>query len=128
MVDEDFAQKKKSVLKSIGALAELDSADFKKGVVDMLKLLYDQDVSMTNIIAERLEKVEIQLNTLNGFMLALHVAVSQQMQEGNLRESTLREISAAYELDYEKIKDIVNENSLTEIIKSMKKYFQRLPT
>ena len=127
MTGNDFAEKKGSVLKSIGALAELDSVDFKKGVVDMLKLLYDQDVSMTNIIAERLEKVEIQLSTLNGFLLALHVAVSQQLQEGNMREGALREIAAAYELDYEKIKDIINENSLTEIIKSMKKYFQRLP-
>ena len=113
----------KSVLESIQELSELDSAYFQKGAVDVLKLLYEQDVTMTNIIADRLEKIERRLATLNGFMLGIHIATLQHMKEESLSDSMLKEIAALYEIDFQKVKEVISTDALLKDIKKIKKTF-----
>ena len=79
-MSKKYSQKsQKDVLKLIEHLSELETTYFKKGVVDALKLLYEQDVTMTNVIGERLEEVKSQLETLKGFMLGIHIATLHRL-------------------------------------------------
>lgn len=123
MSKKDESGIKKGVLESIQELSELESAYFQKGAVNVLKLLYEQDVTMTNITAERLDKIESRLATFNGFMLGIHIATLQHMQEESLSDSMLKEIAALYDIDFEKIKEVVSTDTLLEVIKKIKKTF-----
>jgi hypothetical protein len=123
MSKKDESGIKKGVLESIQELSELESAYFQKGAVNVLKLLYEQDVTMTNITAERLDKIESRLATCNGFMLGIHIATLQHMQEESLSDSMLKEIAALYDIDFEKIKEVVSTDTLLEVIKKIKKTF-----
>ncbi len=110
---------KKDILKSIEALAELDSTDFKKGVVDMLELLYEQDVSMTNVIAERVEKLEKGFDMLKGFVLGLHIASFKE----SINDDVLRKLAVLYEVNFQDVQQFLSSDMQVEDFTRMKKSF-----
>ncbi len=114
---------KKNILKSIQALAGLDPEDFKKGVVDLLELLYEQDVSMTNIMAEKVDQLEARLDMLKGVVLGLHIASLRHIKGEGITGDDLMGLAAMYEIDLYKIKEFTDEQSQAEVFKNIKKYF-----
>lgn len=121
MSKKNSQKSNKDVLKLIEQLAELETKYFKKGVVDALKLLYEQDVTMTNVIGERLEEVKGQLETLRGFMLGIHIATLQYVKGGSLSNQEIKEIASLYEIDFDKVKKMINADTLIAVLKKIKK-------
>jgi len=123
MTQQQGYKTKKDVLKSIEALAELDSVDFKKGVVDMLELLYEQDVSMTNLITARVESLEKNLDILKGYVLGLHVSMLKCEDSDCLTEDTLKDLSKIYDMDSQMVHKFVEGCFQLEVFNKIKKNF-----
>ncbi len=125
MPEKQKTEIKKSILNSIQALADLDSDDFKKGVVDMLELLYEQDVGMTNVNAERLDKVEGRLELINAFMLGIHIATLQNLKGNNIGDDLLRQVASIYKVDFYKAKKVIEKDNLIEDFDYLRKLFMK---
>lgn len=120
MSEKSGAKSKKDVLKMIGKLSELEINYFKEGVVDVLKLLYEQDVTMTNVIEEKLDKLNSQIEMLKGFMFGMHIATLQHVKGDGLGSVELKEIASVYEIDYDKLRKVISTGTLLEVLGSIK--------
>ncbi len=125
MTQKRTFEMQKKVLQSIEELSGLDENYFREGVVDVLKLLYQQDVTMTNLLSTRVDALESQLGVLKGFMMGLHLATVQQSSQAALTEANLRDIAELYGIDYDNISSVISTGTLSGVQKKIKASLER---
>ena len=121
MSKEQVTEIKKQVLESIEKLAGLDQEYFKEGVTDVLQLLYEQDVTMTNVIAGRLELVEARLQKLEEIITGLTVGLLINTKGQALYDEELAEILSLFDKGPEQIEAIIRKNAFVKLFKKFKK-------
>ncbi len=112
---------KKKIIESIERLATLDPNYFKEGVVDVLQLLYEQDVTMTNVIAKRLEATEARLQRVEDIMVGISIGLLINTKGRALYDDELSEILSLFNISPETIEDITRKNTFLKVFKKFKK-------